>query len=50
MASARFHELARVVAARAADDDDDVATTRQLDRRRLALLRRLAHGVDEANL
>ena len=50
MVAARVHQLARVVAVRAADDDDDVALARQLERGVLALLRRLADRVDEADV
>src|SRR2546429_5647849 len=44
-----FRSLVCVIAARAADHDDHVAPQRQLDGGRLALFRRLAHRIDEAD-
>ena len=50
MVAAGVHELMGVVAVLSADDDDDVALACQVDGRALALLRRVTHGIDEANV
>ena len=46
---AGLHQFARVVAMRAADDDDHSALLRKFRRGVLALLGRLANGVNETN-
>jgi hypothetical protein len=50
MMAARVHELTGVVAVLSAHDDYDIALTCQVDGRALALLGRVTHGIDEANV